>query len=180
MTNTIPIYSYNPTTGQYVGQGIAQQDPLESAVSYLMPTNSTSIAPDLETGQISSWNGTVWINNPIPASTLLEVQTTAINQVKTARDTFRSQNVTVAGTIYAATDSAKTKLNNKLDLGNFPTQWSDINDNIVNLTKAQATAVLAAMIAQDDSAYLQSANYITQIKACTTLDQVSAITIHFS
>lgn len=74
MTNHIIVYSFDKSSGEYLGETTAQKDPLEPS-SYLVPACSTKIKPNLQNGYCSIWKGESWINeeilpDPIPEKTL--------------------------------------------------------------------------------------------------------------
>lgn len=55
-----PVYNYDPTTGEYTGENIANESPLEPGV-YLIPAHSTEIAPpETSEHEAAVWNGTTW------------------------------------------------------------------------------------------------------------------------
>ncbi|MFZ9654663.1 MAG: hypothetical protein ACO29V_03405 [Limnohabitans sp.] len=60
------IYHYHPQTGIYLGQGQADESPLEPGV-FLLPASSTEIAPpNPDQDTIPAWTGDEWILVPRP------------------------------------------------------------------------------------------------------------------
>ena len=60
------IYHYNPDTGIYVGEGVADESPLEPGV-WMIPANSVTTAPpNVGEDQFVVFNNGVWEVNTIP------------------------------------------------------------------------------------------------------------------
>jgi hypothetical protein len=60
------IFHYHPETGVYLGQGQADESPLEPGV-WLIPAHATSAEPPVTgEGEQATWNG-AWAVEPIPA-----------------------------------------------------------------------------------------------------------------
>lgn len=53
------IYNYDRITKEFTAESIAAEDPLEQG-NWLVPANSTEIAPILEEGKVPVFNGTSW------------------------------------------------------------------------------------------------------------------------
>ncbi len=54
------VYDYNPSTGEYLGIGIAQKSPLEPGI-YLIPANATSDAPPpTEINEVAVFRNKTW------------------------------------------------------------------------------------------------------------------------
>ncbi len=106
-----------------------------------------------------------------------------ISEVKNACEIFRTSALTVGGKTYKTTDTAKLKfwsLVNGSATGDYPIIWLEVDDiSFVSLSKVQATALYDAFEDQDRSAYQQRGVYLSQIEACTTSEEVQAITINF-
>lgn len=83
------VYSYHPGTKEYIGSDIAHESPLEKG-TFLMPANTTTKNPILESGKITKWNGEDWILEDIPQKplppepTLQEIQQALIIKTKAA------------------------------------------------------------------------------------------------
>ena len=53
-------YSFDPSTGEYIGECVAQESPKEKGV-YLLPANSTDVAPSAAGDNESAvWDGVLW------------------------------------------------------------------------------------------------------------------------
>lgn len=63
------VYSYHPETKEYIGAAIAYESPLEKGI-FMMPANTTTKDPILESGKITKWNGEDWILEDIPQEPL--------------------------------------------------------------------------------------------------------------
>ena len=60
------IYHYNPDTGIYVGEGVADESPLEPGV-WMIPANSVTTAPpNVGEDQFVVFNNGIWEVNTIP------------------------------------------------------------------------------------------------------------------
>lgn len=75
------VYHYHPSTGEFLGQGLADESPLEPGV-FLIPANATSQEPPtLSPGFITVWTGSCWEEieiiqaEPQPAQTVPQVVT---------------------------------------------------------------------------------------------------------
>ena len=54
------IYHYHPTTGEYIGEGMADKDPLEEN-NWLIPAHATHIAPPPQAeGKSITFDGAEW------------------------------------------------------------------------------------------------------------------------
>lgn len=54
------VYSYNPATGEFVGDDVADPSPLEDGV-WLIPANATTVAPPApQPGKAIVWTGSAW------------------------------------------------------------------------------------------------------------------------
>lgn len=59
------IYFYDPATGIYTGDGVAQESPLEPGV-FLIPANATTTAPPADADGIVAFIGSSWVVLPRP------------------------------------------------------------------------------------------------------------------
>ena len=60
------IYHYHIETGAFLGEGVADQSPLEPGV-WLIPAQATiQRPPDIEEGEHAIWTGERWEVQPIP------------------------------------------------------------------------------------------------------------------
>ena len=60
------IYHYNPDTGIYVGEGVADESPLEPGV-WMIPANSVTTAPpSVGENQFVVFNNGAWEVNTVP------------------------------------------------------------------------------------------------------------------
>lgn len=79
------VYNYDPETGIYINEGIADESPLEEGV-WLIPAHATDVAPPATPeGKVAVWKGSDWaiedapikpeppVPNPSPAPTQQEI-----------------------------------------------------------------------------------------------------------
>lgn len=60
------IFHYHPDTGEYLGQGTADESPLEPGV-WLIPAHATEIHPPAANdGEQAIWANGSWVTQPIP------------------------------------------------------------------------------------------------------------------
>jgi hypothetical protein len=60
------IFHYHPETGEYLGQGVADESPLEPGV-WLIPAKATNTAPPaVADHEQAVWTGKAWETQPIP------------------------------------------------------------------------------------------------------------------
>lgn len=60
------IHHYNPETGEYLGEGRADESPLEPGV-FLIPAHATEIAPPkAQAGKVRAFEGGAWVQRLIP------------------------------------------------------------------------------------------------------------------
>jgi hypothetical protein len=76
------IYHYHPETKKYIGEGLADPNPLQKG-DWLIPAFATTIEPPIvEENQIAKWNGNSWDVVAIPDEIVPEpVQPTREEQI---------------------------------------------------------------------------------------------------
>lgn len=57
------VYLYDPSTGEYIREYIAQESPLQPG-EYIAPTHSVDDAPHIVPGHWPIWQNGVWVNVP--------------------------------------------------------------------------------------------------------------------
>lgn len=188
MRNSKVVYSYHPETGKYLGETIARKDPLEVEGRYLIPACATEIAPNLQEGKISKWNGTNWVNMDIsPPSrseptSLEEVKRVKLDELLMRRMIFQYSNIQIGANSFVNTDKAQNKFFNKIKskaATDFPIDWRLYDYSWIKLSYDDALALEVAIGNREYLAYQQETGYINQINACTTIEELSAITFNF-
>jgi hypothetical protein len=195
MGNSKIVYSYHPETSEYLGEIMARRDPLEIAERYLIPACATEIMPDLQEGKISKWDGANWVNMDISLLskselTVLESELISLEEVKRAkldkllmeRMVFQYSNIQIGINIFVNTDKAQNKFFNKIKRKNaadFPIDWRLYDYSWIRLSYDDALALEAAIGNREYSAYKQETDYVNQINACITIEEINAITFEF-
>lgn len=115
---------------------------------------------------------------------LQRAKTSKISEIKSKRDTFLSSNITTSTGTYKATQTAKTMFWSKINgatTADYPISWRLADDiTWVQLTKDQANALYIAFEAQETSGYTQETNFINQVNAATSAEEVEAIVIEYT
>ena len=60
------VYSFKPENGEYIGELIARQSPLDEEEVYLIPAYATEIEPIFEEGKITKFVNNEWVLENIP------------------------------------------------------------------------------------------------------------------
>jgi len=60
------VYHYSSITGEYIGESVADESPLEPGV-FLIPANATTLAPlPTADGKTVNFSGSAWVYRDIP------------------------------------------------------------------------------------------------------------------
>ena len=88
----------------------------------------------------------------------------------------------MSNVVFQNTESAQLKFFSLISCGcvTFPINWR-LNDEItwVSLDQEQANQLCLAITSKEKSSYQQETVYINQINACTTIEEVNALTFNF-
>jgi len=105
MPQTKTVYSYDDN-GIYIGDSVSYESPLEEG-NFLIPANSTLIAPILTPDYVNKWNGQEWQLEPIVLQVEPEVDIEELQQIKILElegyynsDAIRKAEFTHNGAIY--------------------------------------------------------------------------------
>ena len=60
------IYHYDELTGEYLGQGVADESPLEPGVWLIPAASTTEAPPTVATTQVAFWQGGQWAIRRLP------------------------------------------------------------------------------------------------------------------
>lgn len=149
---------------------------------------STPVAPanlslePTEGSNRSNWNGSGWVNLPYvtPPTEAQEVlnqiaYVKAIFETKVVEDRF--QPITYLGNVYETTQQKREEIISLLAIGILPEgfYWFDINDTPTVLTLEQLRILAATVASRDLAIYQKLATKNAALDACTTLEQVAAI-----
>jgi len=115
------------------------------------------------------------------AQELLEVKNDKKDEASYKRKIKQYSNIEYSSDYFIATESARQKLNNKLEVETGDNiQWSDAEGIITEYTHTFLSSLLLETINRDDSLYNQNSVYINSINACTTKAEVDSIIINYT
>ena len=114
------VYSFNPESGEYLGEETAYPSPLDN--SFMIPVNSTEKKPIFEQGKITKWNGKEWFTKEIVLPivilpTLTELKEARINELnqkvssKIYKEYSIQKQINIGNRIAEYTDSDFEKMN---------------------------------------------------------------------
>lgn len=118
------IYHYHPETGEYLGEGTADESPLEPGV-YLVPANATTTAPPTAmTGKVRVWRGE-WQFEDVQAEVPLdpeyepsidELKAAKIAAIRAARHAVEFGGIMHDGVMYDSDATARAKYGETRDV----------------------------------------------------------------
>ena len=108
-----------------------------------------------------------------------------INLVELARKEYQYSNIIVNNNEFVASEIAQNKLFNYLstiDWGSVTSINWRLADGItfVKMSKSEINELTNSIVNREISAYQQESSYLSQIEACTTIEEVQAINIVFN
>ena len=147
------IYHYHPATGEYLGEGFADESPLEPGV-YLVPANATATAPPTAmTGKVRVWRGE-WQFEDAQADVPLdpEYAPTPEDLAQQAREAFKAERndvvenikVVVDSMVFDGDETSQTRMARAIvamEEGEL-VQWVLANNETVMVAKAQLKEAL--------------------------------------
>lgn len=119
------IYHYHPATGEYLGDGTADESPLEPGV-FLVPACATqTMPPTAMTGKVRVWQGE-WIFKDVQAGeptqdpeyepTLGEVKAAKLTRIRAARHAVEFGGMMHGGVMFDSDESARAKYGETRDI----------------------------------------------------------------
>lgn len=201
MTKT--IYHYNPNTNEYLASSEAIRSPLDKDEVYLIPAFATELEPFLEDGKTTIFENGKWINKVavepklelFTEPTLEELKAQKIAQLKNNLINVKEGKTPKKGSLESyeidgvfrtfkvklsdlATVVARVSRLEKAAVGTTA-QWTDIDGNRLNLNLEQFQCLRNHLDVRDQSFHTLYEAIKSEIKACTTLEELEAIDINF-
>lgn len=156
------IYHYDRVSGVLIGEGLADESPLEIGV-FLVPANATNMPPPLcSNGSQPIFRDGVWLIEPItqpepePKPTVDEIW----QRIKAVRDQRKAGGVKVkVGTVnkwFHSDDGSRIQQMGLVMMGaSIPAglQWKTMDGSFITMTQALAGNVFAAAAASDQAIF---------------------------
>ena len=156
------IYHYHPVTGEFLGEGVADESPLEPG-AYLVPAHATTTAPPTAVaGKVRVWRGE-WVFEDAQADQPLdpeyeptpedpEYEPTPEELEQLAREAFKAERqiavdnikVVVGGKVFDGDETSQTRMARAIvamEEGEL-VQWVLANNETVMVAKAQLKEAL--------------------------------------
>lgn len=163
------IYHYDPVTGDYLGAGEADKDPLEPG-NWLIPANATAVTPPAAIqGKRRVFDGQNWGLVDVMNPAIGDLQTAAWNAIKAERDRRTDQGGYKVGTKWFHSDqkSRSQQLGLVLLGANIPAglQWKTMDGSFITMTQQIASQILAAGAASDQAIFAVAEGHRVAMKA---------------
>ena len=184
------IYHFHPSTGAFLGQGVADADPLTEG-QFLLPAHSTAVEPPVvEVGFFAKFENGAWLTfaEPVPEApvvpTLAELKAVKNSEINNARLVSNRSTFTHSGKVIACDELSRGDIegtNGIVSLfGVLPTGWPGgwkavDNTYVVISDVAGWKAFYASMYAAGIANFSKAQTMKAQLSAATTAAQVSAI-----
>ena len=182
------IYHYHPATGEYLGEGTADESPLEPGV-YLVPANATATAPPTAmTGKVRVWRGEwqfedVQVEVPLDPEyepSIDELKAAKIAAIRAARHAVEFGGIMHDGVMYDSDATARAKYGETRDVFALMPEmvveeWkaSDGPDGLgvyVTMTKALLDALTLAGAAHDKACFDWERDRQAEVAAAMALE----------
>lgn len=188
------IYHYHPATGEYLGEGTADESPLEPG-KYLIPAHATTTAPPTAmSGKVRVWRGE-WVFedvrgvtplDPEYEPTLEEVKAAKLTRIRAARHAVEFGGMVYDGVMYDSDATARAKYGETRDvfalLPEFEIEgWKASDDPgaglgiYVTMTKALLDALTLAGAQRDGAAFAWEQARQMEVAAAQTVEEVEAV-----
>lgn len=179
------IYHYNPVSGIYSGESVADESPLEEGV-FLIPAHATtSPPPEVNMGEYAAWTGDEWEVRQIPVETPEPVSLDAAKaakaaEIEAARDAACLADVVANGRTWQADKRSQDLLGSAITLAiaglPLPAAWRDRDNSNMPITAlADLLAIAGAIAANVSAAYTHSWELKAAVADAQTVEEVAAI-----
>jgi len=181
------IYHYHPATGEYLGDGTADESPLEPG-AYLVPAHATTTAPPTSmAGKVRVWRGE-WVFEDVQADqqldpeyepTLEEVKAAKLTRINDAKNVALDGGFAHDGVLYDSDSKARLAyLEFALKLGQDPeysTAWKASTGQWVTMNAALFMARQPAYEAHIKGCFAWQENREKEVAAAQTVAEVEAV-----
>ena len=187
------IYHYHPASGEYLGEGTADESPLEPG-NYLVPAHATTTAPPTAmSGKVRVWRGEwqfedVVAGQPLDPEyepSLEEVKTEKLTRIRAARHAVEFGGIMHDGVMYDSDATARAKYGETRDVFALMPDvvvegWkaSDGPDGLgvyVTMTKALLDALTLAGAAHDQACFDWERDRQAEVAAAMALENEAEV-----
>ena len=184
-------YRYDSETFFYDGEQECQLDPLETEAAgheiWLLPGNCTWEHPlPPKEGFNVKWNGEAWEYDEIPVPpepeppTLDEVKAAKIQELKMVRNTKELEPISYNGVLFDADKDSLDRLNYAIITltvtHTYSIDWTTAKNTDVPMTVNDLNLVIASVGNRSNYLHITYRELKEQVNACTTVEEVEAIT----
>lgn len=180
------IYHYHPSTGDFMGRGVADESPLEPG-AYLIPAHATTTVPPAfnPVTQSCRFSNGVWVvaslpiedPEPIPTPTLSDVVAARLTALATYRYQIETGGITVNGNDIATNRETQAMLTGaRVTVQTNPEILIDwkCDNGWTQIDKANVEALSAIVAAHVQACFSRERAHSEAISALTTIAEVNA------
>lgn len=182
------IYHYHPATGEYLGEGVADESPLEPG-KYLIPAHATTTAPPTAmTGKVRVWQGE-WVfvdvqageptQDPEYEPALEEVKAAKLAAINNAKNVALDGGFVHGVVLFDSDSKARLAyLEFAFKLGQSPeysTTWKASTGQWVTMDAALFTALQPAYESHISACFAWQAAREMEVAAAQTVAEVEAV-----